>query len=250
MVKRMDDQIWHLSVAFTSFTATGPDGQLKGPGSEMRPQPAIVDTGSTFTYLNGDLAAIAAEAAGASWVDSASLYVLECEKGRANTGTLNYGFAGVHDGEGFNISIPVADLVQDAYDDKGNLATFDNGEKACLFGVSALVKPENEGMNILGDVFMRHVYVVFNLDKKQISMAPGIPGSQGGKIREIVSGDSDGEDRDKQPENDSGGDEREDEPGETGGAAILSPDIVTVLVVAGLLLVNFVCLASLPDELM
>lgn len=241
MVERMDGQVHELSVALVSFSVTSSDGEEREgfrskSKSKSKPRPALIDTGSTRMFLPRSLAKMAADSAGGKWMDDVKQYVVDCNKLRANNGTVNFGFTSTNKDSDLVMMLALLNLAEDAIGTDGHRFRFPDGRPLCFFGISTL--GDNSPI-ILGDTFMQSVYVVCDLDKKQISMAAGIYGSRGGSVREIVSEDA-GKDRGNKT-----GDKPGDKPGDLGGneheedesgvAAERSPDIVTVLVVAGLI---------------
>jgi hypothetical protein len=64
----------------------------------------------------------------------------------------------------------------------GNSMTLSNGHDACWFGFQPNVDFEP---TILGDTFLRSAYVVYNIDRKEIAIAPTVFGSDKTNIVEI-----------------------------------------------------------------
>ncbi|KAI5968615.1 hypothetical protein KGF57_000104 [Candida theae] len=113
---------------------------------------AVLDSGTTITYLPGSLVEDLAKEVGAFLlpvgVDN-ELYFINCHK---NQGTASFTFD-----NGAKVDVPLSDF------------TLQNTLGTCLWGLqnadSHNVPP------ILGDNFLRHAYVVYNLDKETISLA-------------------------------------------------------------------------------
>lgn len=59
-----------------------------------------------------------------------------------------------------------------------------DGSRACLFGLS----PSGNGVNVLGDTFLRSAYVVYDINNNQISMAQSNFDPKGSDVIEIGSG--------------------------------------------------------------
>lgn len=88
----------------------------------------LLDTGSTYTYLPTDLAATITDEVGAQAVESLGVSIVPCDVRNYN-GSISYGFSGA------NISVPLHELVVDAFDNEGNPATFTDGTLLCYFGI-------------------------------------------------------------------------------------------------------------------
>lgn len=89
---------------------------------------ALLDTGSTYTYLPTDVAASLANEVGAQSVKSLGVSIIPCEA-RSYDGTILYGFSGA------NISVALRELIVDAFDNEGNPALFTDGTPLCYFGI-------------------------------------------------------------------------------------------------------------------
>lgn len=89
---------------------------------------ALLDTGSTYTYLPTDLAAALTDQVGAQTVGSLGCAIVPCDV-RSYNGSITYGFSGA------NITVALRELIVDAYDNDGNLATYTDGTPLCYFGI-------------------------------------------------------------------------------------------------------------------
>ena len=99
------------------------------------------------------------------------------------TGTLNFGFGG---SGGPSISVPFYEFAVPAVDENNNPLTFQDGSAACTFGLF----PVDEGDDILfGDTFLRSAYVVYDLDKLQIGIAPTVFNSTMSNVQ-VIGGNS------------------------------------------------------------
>lgn len=110
---------------------------------------AALDTGSPITYLSAPVVAEIAKQAGATWQGSKTegQYVIPCDAD--TTGNVDFGFENAA-----KITVPLSEFVV--------------GGLVCPFGF----QPSPVSVSILGDNFLRHAYVVFNLDANTISLAP------------------------------------------------------------------------------
>lgn len=120
--------------------------------------PALLDSGTTFTYLPSAATKQIARAIGAKMTSEIDYYVAACSVGDGKS-ALTFGFSGA------NVNVPLSEVLFPLVDDSGSAATFDNGDAACALGIL----PSN--YIILGDSFLRSAYVVYNLDRLEVSIA-------------------------------------------------------------------------------
>lgn len=76
------------------------------------------------------------------------------------TATFDFQFAGSN---GPKVSLPVSEMVQPQFDDE----TFDDGTPACEVGITT----QDQDFLVLGDVFLRSTYVVYNLESRTVALA-------------------------------------------------------------------------------
>ncbi|OAX77488.1 hypothetical protein ACJ72_08213 [Emergomyces africanus] len=152
----------HLKVVITHVTLEKSGRRTRVRGNDTLPATAIVDTGSTFTYLPSAVVASLAENIGAVFRPALKSYVAPCRYKDANL-TINVTLY-----SRLTISITARELFL-GMSPKRPLAqrVMRNGEPACLFGFV----PTTSGNVVLGDTFLRSVYAVYDLHSKQISMA-------------------------------------------------------------------------------
>ncbi|KAI3329511.1 aspartic peptidase domain-containing protein [Ustulina deusta] len=142
------------SINLTSFGFTRP-GQfevtLTGDGFARS---MLIDTGSTFTYLDADLVGAVARALNA-WIDEAGVYYVNCAL-RSEDGYVNFGF---NQGN-IVIQVSYADFIVD----------FDT---YCALGV----QPADLGVAtwVLGNSFIRAAYIVFDQTNDAIWLAQYMP---------------------------------------------------------------------------
>ncbi|CAK9439868.1 uncharacterized protein LODBEIA_P39680 [Lodderomyces beijingensis] len=123
-------------------------------------QSVLLDSGTTVTYLTPSVASQIAAQAGAYWVDSADggYYAIPCHADL--TGNVTYAFA-----HGAEITVPLSEFVY------ANDVSANDGTNNCGWGIQPqLSEPQTVG--ILGANFLRHAYLVYNLDLNTISLAP------------------------------------------------------------------------------
>ncbi|CCF58545.1 hypothetical protein KAFR_0E03940 [Kazachstania africana CBS 2517] len=110
--------------------------------------PALLDSGTTLTYLPTAMFDLLAEQIGATYSSTSNGYVLSC----AN---VDEDSMIVYDFGGFQIQTPLAGSLYQLSDDQCELA----------------IGSTSSSYATLGDLFLTHAYVVYDLDNKEISMA-------------------------------------------------------------------------------
>lgn len=160
-----EDNFTHFTVAMTSLVATSPSG-TDVLTSEDIPIHAVLDSGTTLTYLPNDMAEQVWEEVGAKYESLFGMAVLPCSHS-THPGYFSFGFAGEH---GPRINITMDELVVDLTD--GSPPQFTSGpydgELVCEFGIQNY----SSSPYILGDTFLRSAYVVYDLVNNEIAMAP------------------------------------------------------------------------------
>ncbi|CAN6604083.1 aspartic proteinase 3 [Trichomonascus vanleenenianus] len=121
--------------------------------------PALLDSGTTLTFLPTQVVTSIAYSIGAQYSSSLGMFVAPCSDGNAS-GALTYNFNGA------SVKVPLKQLFMSLTDSNGNPATFDNGQSACALALS----PSDDEI-ILGDSFLRSAYVVYDLENLEISLA-------------------------------------------------------------------------------
>lgn len=138
----------------------------------------LLDSGSSISYLPGDVVSPLYEAAGASFSQEAGLAFVPCSA-RDDSKSVDFTFTSP------TISVPMDELVLDLSSGSGRGGVeLPDGEDACVFGIA----PAGEGTSVLGDTFMRSAYVVFDLENNEISIAQTRLNSSKSDVREIKAG--------------------------------------------------------------
>ncbi|KAI5457959.1 aspartic peptidase domain-containing protein [Mariannaea sp. PMI_226] len=155
----------HFKVAVTSLTATSPSGEDKlSPGHF--PFHAVLDSGTTLTYLPDRLASQVWDEVGAIYEPSWGLAVLPCSFAK-HPGNFTFGFGGPG---GPNIVLGMDELVIDLTN--GNPPTFEGGkykgQTICECGIQNYTNSE---VYLLGATFLRSAYVVYDLVNNEVGIA-------------------------------------------------------------------------------
>ncbi|KAI1334550.1 aspartic peptidase domain-containing protein [Xylariaceae sp. FL0016] len=151
-------------VAMTSLEASSSSGT--DTLSSEYPVEAVLDSGTTFSYLPQDLAEQVWDEVGASYNSEVQVAVLPCNL-ENNAGYFTFGFAGV---DGPQINITMDELVLPLT--TGDPIQFQSGpykgQDACQFGIQNF----SSSPYLLGDTFLRSAYVVYDLENNEIGIAP------------------------------------------------------------------------------
>lgn len=117
------------------------------------PFAAVLDSGTTLTYLPQPIMDSLASLLKAKFSTAYNLYELSCEY-LTSSAYVVYNFSGAQ------IGVPLSELVIPA------------GNSQCLLGVLPVSNDVRDVPEaILGDNFLRHAYIVYNLDDYEISLA-------------------------------------------------------------------------------
>lgn len=133
-----------LEVALSGISFDGGDSALTSPIA------ALLDSGTTLTYIPSDAIASIADSVGARYSSSYGYYLMDCPSSSIDT-NLTFDF------DGLTISAPIDNFIL-AADSSGStcvLALMDYGTDYA----------------ILGDSFLRSAYIVYDLDELEIAMA-------------------------------------------------------------------------------
>lgn len=160
-------------IALTSISLTNSSGTSKF-SSKSLPSAALLDSGSSLTYLPNDLVSDIYAALDVTWEESQQTAYLPCSMAKDNT-NISYTFSSP------KIDVSLSELLFDS-----NGLTFSNGEQACVFGIS----PSGGSSALLGDTFLRSAYVVYDIDNNEISLANTNFDAKDSKVVEIGTGDN------------------------------------------------------------
>ncbi|GAV55484.1 hypothetical protein ZYGR_0AV01150 [Zygosaccharomyces rouxii] len=112
------------------------------------PVPALLDSGTTLVYLPDKMVTMLADQLNANWDRAIGYYVTDCSNVDNTELYFNFG--------GFNIASNMSSYVIGR-----------SGNNRCVIGLQS-GGPDSA---ILGDMFMQHAYIVFDLEDFEISMA-------------------------------------------------------------------------------
>lgn len=163
------------SLEITGFRIHG-----QNVSSTSIPITAALTCGSTLTYLPTDIATMIFNQSNAIYDSKGGFSYAACTNRTSDS--IEFDF------DGLQISIPQSELILDPLiQNNGDPFTLASGARACRFGIV----PANSAGNVLGDTFLRSVYVVYDLARNEISMAPTVFNATDSDIREIENGVSD-----------------------------------------------------------
>lgn len=111
---------------------------------------AVLDTGSTLSYLPRSLLSRFATILGATYSSSAQAYLIDCVTDRSVT--IDFNFSGVH------ITVPLADLMINT-----------RSSRTCYLGL--LGQSSSTSYILFGDNVLRNAYVVYDLEDYEVSLA-------------------------------------------------------------------------------
>lgn len=132
----------------------------------------LLDSGTSFAYLPQDIVFSLGDSLGFTYEEMIGYYYggIDTALSRGKTVTLNF--------SGAPIEIPVEDLLVALTEDDGSPLVIDGENQVIL----ALGVADDNYMNILGDVFLRAMYTVFDLDHYEIAIAKAKPNATGSDI--------------------------------------------------------------------
>ncbi|KAI3323980.1 aspartic peptidase domain-containing protein [Xylariaceae sp. AK1471] len=141
-------------INMTSFGYTKPGEPEVTLTSKDFARSMLIDSGSTFTYLDADLVSVVAKAFNA-WIDERGVYYVDCGL-RSKDGYVHFGF----NNGNMVIQVSYADFIV-------------NFDTYCALGV----QPADVGVAtwVLGNSFIRAAYIVFDQQNDAIWLAQYMP---------------------------------------------------------------------------
>ncbi len=139
--------------------------------------PALLDSGTTLTYVPETYVASLGKAVGGTYSSSVGAYTLDCVNS-SNTNYLHFNFTGA------TVSVPLRNFLLTVTHKDGSAAKSDDGNDLCALGILS----SSSSSIILGDSFLRNAYVVYDLDNYEISLATAQLNQTSSSIATISSG--------------------------------------------------------------
>lgn len=167
-IVRDESNFTHFQVPLYGIEAVSPSGSDQLGSTEL-PVLAVLDSGTTLSYIPTEMAEQAWEEVGARWEPEFGFAALPCS--RANSpGHFAFRFASA---DGPSINVTMDELVLDL--SSGEPPVYNNGpnrgKTACAFGLQNQTQHDNDPY-LLGDTFLRSAYVVYDLVNNKIAIAP------------------------------------------------------------------------------
>ena len=143
------------------------------------PASALLDSGSTLTYLPDDVVSSIFNKYNVQYDSQAGQAYCDCSLGNS-ADTVDFTFSSPV------IRVPMSELVisGSAGSGTGGSTTFSNGPSYCTFGIA----PAGNTGVVLGDTFIRSAYVVYDLSNNQISLAQTNFNATTSNVMEIGTG--------------------------------------------------------------
>ncbi|KAG7291791.1 hypothetical protein NEMBOFW57_001811 [Staphylotrichum longicolle] len=175
---------------FTSVALAYANGtQLSIPTSILdHPAPAVLDSGTTLSYLPDKMTQTIYSALGAIYDPDLRMALIDCAylTSPASSFHLNFSFSPTS-----TISVPVWELILDLLPASYPPPPHFTSRKACVFGIQSTaifsdagtVKQSN--FTLLGDTFLRSAYVVYDLTHYQIGLAQANLNSSASTVVEL-----------------------------------------------------------------
>jgi hypothetical protein len=148
-----------------ALTSIGTNGNTTSIASNLA-TPALLDSGSSLMYLPNDITQSIYDSVDASYDKSQGAAFVDCALA-SSPGTLDFTFSGP------TIQVPWNELVI--------VAGTERGRPVCILGIG----PAGASTPVLGDTFLRSAYVVYDMERDQISLAQTNFNSSSDDILEI-----------------------------------------------------------------
>ncbi|KAK3115075.1 hypothetical protein LTR53_005941 [Teratosphaeriaceae sp. CCFEE 6253] len=152
-------------IALTAVGANGTTGSI----ANNIASPALLDSGSSLMYLPDDIVQSIYNDVGAQYDSSQGAAFVDCDLANSDA-TIDFTFSTP------TISVGMNELVIVAGSDQ-------RGNPICIIGIS----PASGSTPVLGDTFLRSAYVVYDMTKNEISLAPTNFNSTSDNILEITN---------------------------------------------------------------
>ncbi|KAK5660688.1 hypothetical protein OQA88_12052 [Cercophora sp. LCS_1] len=184
-----------FEITFTGLGVTYTDGSsvsLSASHFQSRIVPAVLDSGSTLSYLPDQLArAIYRELDATYDTEETGLAFIDCAHLSDDPHmVITFTFDSV------TISVPVNEMVLDILGPFSHLLPANIPYKnTCLFGIQntagfGTIRQDETDFALLGDTFLRSAYVVYDLEHHEIGIAQANRNSTKSAIVELKAGES------------------------------------------------------------
>ncbi|EFX02017.1 aspartic-type endopeptidase [Grosmannia clavigera kw1407] len=186
-----------LAVSLGGMSATG---SSKGKATTIpfdSTLPAILDSGTTLSYLPNSLAQDVFDAVGAYTDNETTGYTfVDCDAGASISLTFTFGSK-------TQVTVPASQIVLDIFaGEEDQLPQNVPFSRACLFGIQSMGESTDAGSGsesksafastssyaLLGDTFLRSAYVVYDLTNDEIAIAPANLNSSTSTIVQMGTG--------------------------------------------------------------
>lgn len=145
---------------------------------------AVLDSGSSFTYLPDDLVQPIYRMLNAWYVPRDGVAYVPCSLRDDRDATVTFRFSAPA-----AIDVSLREVVIDPRNlPAGKPVNFDNGAPACYLGILPSDSASNKSISVLGDTFLRSAYVVYNMDNNMVYLAKTKPNVKTSDIQEIGTG--------------------------------------------------------------
>ncbi|KAK0729931.1 aspartic peptidase domain-containing protein, partial [Lasiosphaeris hirsuta] len=194
IIKALTANYTSFEVALTGMGVTYTNGSTVAVATGYQGTlPAILDSGTTLSYLPETMASKVIEELGAITDKvQTGLTFIDCDYLNTERDLII-----TFDFNKTVITVPVWEMVLDILGDyQSILPSTIPYERACLFGIQSTAGFEDSGavknsnFALLGDTFLRSAYVVYDLEHYQIGMAQANMNSTGTSIVELKAADS------------------------------------------------------------
>lgn len=181
-IQRVSNEYAEFLISISSI-GLAQNGRTQNLSTDL-PTAALLDSGSTFTYLPNDLTNAIYSPLKVQYSQREDSAYCACSLAQQNI-SLDLTFTSP------TISIPISELVinpnvgiTEQGVSRSKRQQYGNDESACIFGIL----PSGSDSAVLGDTFLRSAYVVYDLANNRISLAQTKFNSTSSDIQEIGTG--------------------------------------------------------------
>lgn len=184
-----------FEVNFTSVSVTYTNGSRLDVSTSVldHPAPAVLDSGTTYSYLPGKMADTIYASVGAIFDPDLRLAIIDCKYLTSDPKlTITFQFSPTA-----TIAVPVWEMVLDIL--PSSYPPHPSFSRTCVFGIQSTAifttssknnksgKDSSSNFTLLGDTFLRSAYVVYDLTHYQIGLAQANLNSSSSTVVELSS---------------------------------------------------------------